>query len=304
MADNADSSRELPEYKHIPVLYDEVIALLAPVPGDVAVDGTTGLGGHAGGLGRRIGRDGVLVCFDQDPEALGQAKAALADLECSLFFVNARFETMPARLAELNITQVDRILLDLGVSSLQLDKPERGFSFRHDGPLDMRMNPAASPSAAEVVNTYPEEALANIFYQYGEERFSRRIAKRIVDERAGKPIYTTGELSELVAASVPGRGKTHPATRVFQALRIEVNDELGTLSRGLANAGRLLSPGGRLAVLTFHSLEDRLVKKTFARWRDLGVARLVNAKAAVASRQEALANRRARSAKLRVVEKV
>jgi 16S rRNA (cytosine1402-N4)-methyltransferase len=195
-------------------------------------------------------------------------------------------------------------LFDLGVSSLQLDKAERGFSFMRDGPLDMRMDQSRGNTAADIVNRLPVEELADIFSRFGEERFSLRIAKRIVEKRGVMPITTTGELSLIVASAVPGRGRVHPATRVFQALRMAVNDELGTLSRGLAGAGRALLPGGRLAVLTFHSLEDRLVKRMFGRWRELGVARLVNAKALSCGREEARSNRRARSAKLRVAERI
>ena len=173
-----------------------------------------------------------------------------------------------------------------------------------NGPLDMRMDQGRGVTAREIVNSWPEERLCHIFQTLGEERFSRRLAKSIVAGRQEKPIETTGELSDLLARAVPFRGKIHPATRVFQALRMEVNDELGALSRGLAAAGRLLLPGGRLAVLTFHSLEDRLVKRTFLRWRELGAARLVNSKAESCDREEARANRRARSAKLRVVERL
>lgn len=210
---------------------------------------------------------------------------------------------MDKALADLGVTGAGAVLLDLGVSSLQLDKPERGFSFMRDGPLDMRMRQGSGPSARDIVNGWPEERLAALFRELGEERFSRRLAKSIVEKRLSRPIETTGELSKLVEESVPRRGRIHPATRLFQALRMEVNDELGTLSRGLAAAGRVLAPGGRLAVLTFHSLEDRLVKKTFLRWRGLGLTIPVTAGAEACGREEALANRRARSAKLRVVER-
>lgn len=245
-----------------------------------------------------------MLCFDRDPEALAAAARRLAGLECETVFINRRFEDLRSELDRLGIGGVKRILLDLGVSSLQLDKPERGFSFMNDGPLDMRMDPTAGRSAADVVNSLSADALSDIFRKYGEERFSGRIAKRIVETRGERPIVTTGELSALVAAAVPGRGRIHPATRVFQALRMEVNDELGTLSRGLAGAGKSLEPGGRLAVLTFHSLEDRLVKLTFRKWKELGVANLVNAKAVACGREEARLNRRSRSAKLRVVERI
>lgn len=290
-------------YTHLPVMPAESLALLAPGPGQTVVDGTVGLGGHSLLFGRAVGPEGRLVCFDRDPEALARAGEALACLPCKKDFINAPFENMGGETAALGIPAVDRIFLDLGVSSLQLDKPERGFSFMRDGPLDMRMNQGAGRSAADIVNSWPEERLRELFITLGEERFSGRLAKTIAAARALRPIETTGELSKLAESAVPGRGKTHPATRMFQALRMEVNDELGTLSRGLAAAGRLLRPGGRLAVLTFHSLEDRLVKRTFLRWRDLGAAALVNSHAVSCGREEAVANRRARSAKLRVVER-
>ena len=291
-------------YSHLPVMPDEVMQLLSPQAGDSAVDGTVGLGGHSRLIGAAIGGEGHLVCFDRDPEALSRARETLADLPCRRDFVNRPYEFMDKELPRLGLTAARRIFMDLGVSSLQLDKPERGFSFMRDGPLDMRMNQEEGPTAADIVNSWPEENLAKLFKTLGEERFSGRMAKRIVERRQERPILTTGELSLLAEEAVPFRGRIHPATRLFQALRMETNDELGTLSRGLAAAGRMLAPGGRLAVLTFHSLEDRLVKRTFLRWRDLGAVRLVNAKAVSCGREEARTNRRARSAKLRVVERL
>ncbi len=291
-------------YTHIPVMPGASLRLLDPRPGDVVVDGTVGLGGHSRLFGQAIGAGGRLVCFDRDPEALAAAEKNLDDLPCRRDYVNRPYEHMVPAAAELGLDGVDRVFLDLGVSSLQLDKPERGFSFMRDGPLDMRMNQAAGVTAADIVNSWPEERLRELFTRLGEERFSGRLAKRIAEARALRPIDTTGALSALAAEASPFRGKTHPATRIFQALRMEVNDELGTLSRGLAAAGKLLRPGGRLAVLTFHSLEDRVVKKTFLRWRELGAAELVNARAVACGRDEAAANRRARSAKLRAVVKL
>ena len=298
------SAENKAEYGHVSVMVGEVMENLQPRPGDIAVDGTTGLGGHARVVASTLGPMGRMVCFDRDAEALRAASANLAGLECRLDYVNRPFEAISDELARLGIKGVDRILLDLGVSSLQLDKAERGFSFMRDGPLDMRMDQAHGDNASTLVNRLSVEELSDIFSKFGEERFSLRIAKRIVEKRGEKPITTTGELSLIVSSAVPGRGRTHPATRVFQALRMAVNDELGTLSRGLAGAGRMLNPGGRLAVLTFHSLEDRLVKRVFIRWKELGVAKLVNAKAISCSRDEARTNRRARSAKLRVVERL
>lgn len=288
---------------HLPVMPREVMELLAPRSGETAVDGTVGLGGHSRLLGEALGEDGRLICFDRDPAALELARRALSGLACRCAFVNKPFECMDAGLRDAEAPSADRILLDLGVSSMQLDRPERGFSFMRDGPLDMRMDPNRGLCARDIVNNWPEEKLRRLFEILGEERFSRRLAKSIVERRAEKPIETTGELSELAAATVPRRSRINPATRIFQALRMQVNDELGCLSRGLATAGRVLTPGGRLAVITFHSLEDRLVKRVFARWNELGAVALVNAKPLIPGDDETAVNPRARSAKLRVVEK-
>ena len=255
-------------------------------------------------IGNAIGREGRLICFDRDSEALALAEEKLSGLLCRKDFVNLAFEFMDRELRRLEAIPARRILLDLGVSSMQLDASERGFSFMRDGPLDMRMNRKDGGTAADIVNSWPEEKLRQIFEFLGEERFSRRLAKSVVEKRKKKPIETTGELSELALAAVPYRGRNHPATRMFQALRMQVNDELGGLSRGLAAAGRMLALGGRLAVITFHSLEDRLVKRTFLRWRDLGMVELVNAKVLTPGRMEMSRNSRARSAKLRVVERL
>lgn len=289
---------------HLPVMPGEVLELLAPRAGETAVDGTVGLGGHARLVGERLGPDGRLICFDRDPAALELARRALEGLACRRDFVNEPFDCMEAGLRLMDAPFAHTVLLDLGVSSMQLDRPERGFSFMRDGPLDMRMDPNRGQSARDIVNGWPEEKLRHIFEVLGEERFSRRLAKSVVERRAEKPIETTGELSALAAAVVPRRGRIHPATRIFQALRMQVNDELGGLSRGLAAAGRVLAPGGRLAVITFHSLEDRLVKRVFARWSELGAVALVNAKPLIPGDAEIAANPRARSAKLRVVEKI
>ncbi len=295
----------MPEYSHLPVMTDPVLRLLAPGAGQTVLDGTVGLGGHSLLFADAVGSEGRLICFDRDAEALARARERLASAICRVDFVHAAYERMAEALPGLGLEAggVDRVFLDLGVSSLQLDKPERGFSFMRDGPLDMRMNQEEGESAADIVNAWPEEKLAELFRTLGEERFAGRIAKSIAEKRASMSITSTGELSALIADAVPFRGKVHPATRVFQALRMRVNDELGTLSRGLAAAGKVLAGGGRLGVLTFHSLEDRLVKKTFLRWEEMGLAAPVVRKAVCCSREEARANRRARSAKLRVMEK-
>ncbi|MDR3210461.1 MAG: 16S rRNA (cytosine(1402)-N(4))-methyltransferase RsmH [Planctomycetota bacterium] len=292
-----------PPGQHIPVLAEETLTLLAPAPGELAVDATVGLGGHSRLIGARLGREGSLFCFDRDRQALDKARENLSDLACHLHFLPHPFDAMGVELSRLGTSRVERILLDLGVSSLQLDSPERGFSFLRDGPLDMRMDPTQGQTAATLVNQAPLEELIRLFQDLGEERFAKRIARIIVEKRAKQPITTTGGLAELVSQAVPGRGRRHPATRVFQALRMEVNDEPGMLCRGLAAAGRLLSPGGRLAVITFHSLEDRPVKRLFRRWQELGLVKIITSSPVLCSRPEARLNPRARSAKLRVVER-
>jgi len=282
---------------HTPVLLAEVLQWLQPQPGQTIVDGTLGQGGHTRALADCVGPDGQVLSFDLDPAALTAAEAVLKGLPIKL--VTANFCELGEVLAQLSIPAVDGLLLDLGLSSNQLADASRGFSFDADGPLDLRFNPAAHPSAAELVNRLGAEELANLIFRYGEERYSRRIARRIVERRQQNPLATAQELAELVRACVPRspRERTDPATRTFQALRIAVNDELGSLERILRDAPELLRPGGRMAVISFHSLEDRLVKRAFAddpRFENLTRKPLVAAEAEVAC------NPRARSAKLRV----
>jgi 16S rRNA (cytosine1402-N4)-methyltransferase len=247
---------------HVPVLTGEVVEWLAPAAPGLLIDATLGLGGHAEALleaepGFR------LLGVDRDPQAVAEARRRLEPFGRRVTVVNDRFDRLPELLAEGDLPRPSAILADLGCSSLQLDTPERGFSFAADGPLDMRMGPDGD-TAAELVNTAEEEELVTVFWRYGEERRARAVARAVVAER---PLATTGELSELVERVVgrrPGQ-KIHPATRVFQALRIAVNDELGQLERFLEPAARSLRPGGRMAVISFHSLEDRIVKHGFAR---------------------------------------
>ena len=253
-----------PEYRHVPVLFDAVIAWLAPASGGRYIDGTVGLGGHARGLLEGSAPDGRLMGLDADPQALEQAKRNLASYGERITLRQGRHKDL-AELARANgFGVVDGILLDLGVSSLQLDSAERGFSFRADGPLDMRLGPDGVESAADLVNTLPQDELARIIWEYGEERYSRRIAGAICRER---PFARTARLAEVVARAVPKRTRMriHPATRTFQALRIAVNDELESLRQVLPQALDLLTPGGRLAVIAFHSLEDRIVKQFIVR---------------------------------------
>jgi 16S rRNA (cytosine1402-N4)-methyltransferase len=287
---------------HRPVLLREVLAMLELREGLVVVDGTVGAGGHASGIAAAIGPGGVLVGLDRDSEVLASARAALnaaaaggAGARVSLHHL--AHSRMHEALAAIGQSRCDRVLLDLGVSSMQLDRPERGFSFMADGPLDMRMDASAPETAADWLAQVPERELADTIFQLGEERYSRRIARAIVDTRRRTPIVRTLQLADLVRQALPGaarHGRIHPATRTFQAIRMKVNDELGEVERGLAAARACLSPGGRIVVLTFHSLEDRVVKHTLRAGWDV-----VTKKPVLPSPDEVAANPRARSAKLR-----
>jgi len=287
---------------HRPVLVDEVLAWLAPREGAIIVDGTVGGGGHAAALSRRVAPSGRVIGLDRDPAMLALAREALHGLPVTL--VHAAYGEMRRILDELEIDRVDGVLLDLGLSSDQLAWEGRGFSFAAEGPLDMRFDPdSAKPTAADLVNRLSAEALAKLFWEFGEERFSRRIARRIVEARQTEPIRTTGQLADLVRRSVPPRsrhGAIDPATRVFQALRIAVNDELGHLDAVLAVIPEVLEAGGRVAVISFHSLEDRRVKWAFKQDPRLSV---LTKKPITATAQEVAVNPRARSAKLRVAER-
>ncbi len=295
------------------------MALLAVKAGGRYIDGTLGLGGHSEAMLDGSSPDGRVVGVDRDPDALRRAGERLRGYEGRFTAVHGNYADLPM-LVDVALDPVDGILLDLGVSSMQLDDAARGFSFLRDGPLDMRMDPGQGISAADLVNGLSERALADTIYQYGEEPASRRIAAAIVRARSLEPITTTARLAAIVGAAVGGRhGKTHPATRTFQALRMAVNEEIEGLRRGLDGALSLLRKGGRLAVISFHSLEDREVKQCFrehaAREESLpqgGVRQAgrsplvtwVNKKAVTAGEVEIRANPRARSAKLRVVERI
>jgi 16S rRNA (cytosine1402-N4)-methyltransferase len=291
---------------HRPVLVAEVKDLLALRPGARVLDGTVGAGGHAAVLAPLVAPDGLYVGVDRDPEILEVARAALAPLGPLVRLRRARFGDLAKIAREEAPRGFDAILLDVGVSSLQLDRPGRGFGFAAEGPLDMRMDPADETTAADLVNGLPEEELADLIFRYGEERLSRRIARAIVLERRRARIETTGALARIVAAAVPRgyeRGRIHPATRTFQALRIAVNDELGELERALAAAPAALAPGGRIAVISFHSLEDRLVKNAFRDAAKAGRLAVLTRKPITAGEAEVRENRRARSAKLRAAER-
>jgi len=301
---------------HKPVLLEETLALLAPAPGKHFVDGTVGGGGHSEAFLRAGAR---VIGIDQDPQALAFAGERLAEFGNQFQAVRGNFSKIEALLDRSGIGGIDGALLDIGVSSWQLDTPERGFSFQEDGPLDMRMNPDAPLTAADLVNTAPAEELARIFWSLGEEPASRRIAAQIVRDRAEHPINTTFDLVHSVEKVSPRRGRAHPATKVFQALRIAVNRELEVLSTALEAFSSRLNPGGRLGVITFHSLEDRIVKTFFktrsTEWLDRPEwpeprrnpdfqFRLLTSKPVVASQEEQSRNPRSRSAKLRAVEKL
>ncbi|MFW6074545.1 MAG: 16S rRNA (cytosine(1402)-N(4))-methyltransferase RsmH [Chloroflexota bacterium] len=253
--------------RHDPVLLEQAIEGLALEPGEVVVDGTFGAGGHSRRIVEEIAPDGVLIAVDRDPAVAEIAAQLAAGSPVTVHVVTDSYANIAANLRELGFEAVDGILLDLGLSSIQLDDPNRGFSFTHDGPLDMRFDPTRGRSAADLVSGLDREELANLIYKYGEERQSRRIASAIVRAREREPIRTTGQLAAIVEAAVGGRrgARIHPATRTFQALRIAVNDELGELERGLTAGIEILRPGGRFVVIAFHSLEDRIVKQTFQR---------------------------------------
>jgi len=307
------------EFTHYPVLLAECIRELNIRPGGVYVDGTAGGGGHSLEIARRL-RGGRLVAIDKDEDAVLAATRRLEGYPAAQV-VREDFMEMPALLETLGIAQVDGILLDLGVSSHQLDTPERGFSYHSDAPLDMRMS-GSGKSACDVVNTYAQGELSRIFREYGEERFSRQIARNIVRARETRPVRTTLELVEIIKTALPAAARRehgHPAKRIFQAIRIEVNGELESLACCLEEGFELLAPGGRFAVITFHSLEDRMVKQAFAKYAtgcdcppDFPIcvcgktprARLINKRPFTASEEELEKNHRSRSAKLRVLERL
>jgi len=309
------------ETDHVPVLAEEVIALLDPRPGETVVDGTFGAGGHASLLAAPLRGDGKLIAIDRDPTVAPYFDRMRRETGVKARLHHGEFSAVLDHLAG-NGVKADAILLDLGVSSMQLDRPERGFSYAVDAPLDMRMDPGALYSARELVNDGDERELADIFKRYGEERYARQIARAIVRRRKTQPFERTGDLVEVIKAAIPAParfGEGHPAKRVFQALRIDVNDELGALERALPAALEMLRPGGRLAVISFHSLEDRVVKR-FLRSQEHGCTcppdfpictcgskptmRATPRRAVRPSPAEVARNPRAQSARLRVGTKV
>jgi 16S rRNA (cytosine1402-N4)-methyltransferase len=315
-------------FHHITVLKEEATDALNIRQDGVYVDCTLGGAGHSSVIASRLGPQGRLIAFDQDDWALDNAKDRLSGYDGKVTLVKSNFRELQARLSDLEVQmsngvpQVDGILFDLGVSSPQFDEGERGFSYNYDAPLDMRMDQDGPLTARDIVNEWPESEIARILYQYGEEKFSRRIAKIMVERRRDKPIETTGELVEIIKEGIPAAARRtggHPAKRSFQALRIAVNDELAALEDTLHQAVRCLAPGGRISVITFHSLEDRICKQIFASYLEKctcppdfpmcvcggkGVLKLVNRKPVTASEEELAQNPRSRSAKLRAVEKL
>jgi len=301
------SAAKAKEGTHRSVLLHEAIELLVIEPNDTVVDATLGGAGHARAIARKLGKGGTLIGIDADHDAILRGKDALAEVAPKAHLVEANFRDLSAQLGKIGITEVDKILFDLGWSSFQLDAG-RGFSLKADEPLLMTYakEPGAL-TAQKIVNEWGEESIADVIFGWGEERYSRRIAKAIVERRATKPFATARELAETIYEAVPPRyrfGKIHPATRTFQALRIAVNDELGALAQGLKDGWQKLSKGGRIAVITFHSIEDRLVKQTFKHWEEAGEGKRITKKPLSPSPEEIAENPRARSAKLRVIEKV
>lgn len=298
---------------HKPVLLQETIRCLNLRPGLTVLDGTLGGGGHAQAIAQAIQPGGTLIALDQDPVALERAKEQLAAFS-EICFYHENFRHAAGILEKLNIQFLNAVILDVGFSSDQLEDASRGFSFEREGPLDMRMNPEIEITAADLINRLPETELADLIYQYGEERMSRRFAASICRARREHRIETTTQLNEALVQALPYKlapkgqrppsRRHHPGTRVYQALRIAVNDELGALKDSLISLWPKMAPGGRMAVISFHSLEDRIVKNQFREWHQKKEGKLVMKKPIAPAREEVLTNSRSRSAKLRCVEKL
>lgn len=317
-----DDNKAAPVFSHYSVLLYEAVDRLAIKPDGVYMDCTLGGGGHSLEILKRLGDRGRLIAVDQDAEAIAASKKRLADYLDKIDFIHDNFENAVMRAKEIGYDGIDGAVIDLGVSSYQLDTPERGFSYMKDAPLDMRMDPTALLTAKEVVNTYSEERLKKLIFDYGEERFAGRIASRICEAREKRPLETTFELVDIIKSAIPAKNREdgpHPAKRTFQAIRIAVNDELGAIARMMETAPDKLNIGGRLCVISFHSLEDRIVKSGIAA-RENGCTcpreapvctcgfvktlRSVTRKPILPSEEELEVNPRSRSAKLRVAERV
>lgn len=310
------------EFKHVPIMLNEVIENLVIKPNGTYVDATVGGAGHSSEIAKRLGREGTLVCFDKDQTAIGVSKERLKDVKCRVIFANCDFCEIKSFLSEQGINCVDGILADLGVSSYQIDEASRGFSYMHDAKLDMRMNTSQNLSAWDIVNKYSEKDLLRILFDYGEENFARSIVRNIVASRTKHPIDTTGQLVKIVEMSVPPKALHKGgsvAKKTFQALRIETNGELDSLKTGLEDMISLLAPKGRVCIITFHSLEDRIVKNCFAEHatdcicpKELPVCvcghkadlKLISKKPILPCKEEIKINSRSASSKLRVAEKI
>lgn len=291
---------------HRSVLLHEAIESLAIAKDDIVVDATLGGAGHAREIVARLGKEGTLIGFDLDQDAIERTQKALKSALCPVHLVNANFRDLGVEAGKIGFDSITKALFDLGWSSYQL-QGGRGFSFLNDEPLSMNYSKEPNAITAKIaVNAWSEESLSDVIWGFGEERYARRIAKAIVESRQRASIETSGQLAEIVRSAVPNvyrHGRIHPATKTFQALRIAVNDELGALEDGIKAAWRILSPGGRIAVITFHSLEDRIVKRAFASWEQDGIGKRISKKPVVPGEGELKENPRARSAKLRVIEK-
>lgn len=295
------------DFAHTTVLGTESIELLNCRPDKIYVDCTLGGGGHSQKILETIGKTGKLIAIDQDIEAIEAAKERLKEYKDQITFVESNFVNIANILMELQISEVDGMIFDLGVSSYQLDNPERGFSYQQDAPLDMRMSTNNPLTAAEIVNSWSIDELSRVIWNYGEERWSKRIAQFIDEARKRKPLETTGELVDIIKGAIPAAARRkgpHPAKRTFQALRIAVNDELEVFRKAIREGVSCLSPGGRLGVISFHSLEDRIAKHTFRELKQEGLVKVLTNKPILPSEEEIEYNPRARSAKLRGVEKV
>ncbi|TDP59792.1 16S rRNA (cytosine(1402)-N(4))-methyltransferase RsmH [Aminicella lysinilytica] len=310
------------EFKHTPVLLSECIENLNIKPDGIYVDGTLGGGGHSFHICEKLSPEGTLIGIDRDTDALEAAEERLKEFKCNKLFVQSNYSDIKSVLTESGIPKIDGALLDLGVSSFQLDNAERGFSYMQDAPLDMRMNQDDRFTAYDVVNTYDQKELTRVISKYGEERWAARIASFIVERRKEGPITSTAELVDVIKAAIPAKARRngpHPAKRTFQALRIEVNDELGQLEDAIDEFFDVLNTGGRLCIISFHSLEDRIVKETFNRRADpctcppefpvcvcgkVADVRKISRKPIIPGEEELEGNPRSRSAKLRVCEKI
>ncbi|MFH1853831.1 MAG: 16S rRNA (cytosine(1402)-N(4))-methyltransferase RsmH [Candidatus Omnitrophota bacterium] len=292
---------------HSPVLLEEVLHFLNPTPGKIIIDATVGGGGHTEEITRLIHPGGMLIGMDRDSESLKIAHERLKGFQTTVKLINKNFRNIKDVMTTLGIGETDGILFDLGISSIQLEAEERGFSIRHSGPLDMRMDRSECLTAKDLVNTLSEEELSSLIREFGEERFHRRIARRIITERRRKLIETTAELTKIVCRSVPRGSKwqrIHPATRTFQALRISVNKELTAIEEALNAAPDILRPGGTLCIISFHSLEDRIAKNILKKFKSQGIFRILTKKPVTAGDKELSQNPRARSAKLRAAVKL